>query len=173
MTNGDSGEQRLDHISLPEVAELWKVHPGLTEVVARNYAEARDVVMTGLHTSPTRFMVSDEHAPYNTMTLAWITATAQQLAAWANTDDATRDAAYGVAIAFVNVQYRLVAVIRAERVTGCDYFLAPRDQEMETLDVDDKIKLEISGSRTSRPSDLQERLKEKVTQLGALPPFNP
>lgn len=129
MAEEESDSKHEELVALPEVGDLWRRHPGLTEVVAGNYAEARDVVMTALHTSPTRFDALDEQYPHGAVAVAWRTASARQQAAWANTDDATRDAAYGVALAYVELQFQLFAAFRADRVTGCDYYLTPRSDE--------------------------------------------
>ncbi len=93
--------------------------------MCRYYSQACDVVLGEFGTSPAAFEASDDRAPYASILISWSEATARDRAAWANTDDATRDAAYGVAIAYVQLQYNLVAVSRSDRMTGCDYWFAP------------------------------------------------
>jgi hypothetical protein len=63
--------------------------------------------------------------------------------AWANADDATRDGAYGLALAAVEITRGLVAVSRAETRTGADYYLGRSDASPDDLEA--SIRLEVRG----------------------------
>jgi hypothetical protein len=84
--------------------------------------------------------------------------------AWANGDDATRDGAYGLALAAVEITRGLVAVSRAETRTGADYYLGVPDAAPDDLEA--SIRLEVSGMDDSGKSAIKSRLKQKLEQAG-------
>jgi hypothetical protein len=83
--------------------------------------------------------------------------------AFNNRDDATRDGAYILAIAAVECELGLVALMRAETRTGADYYVgSPGAQDIESA-----YRLEISGTDLGTPFDLRRRLAEKIDQVRA------
>ena len=98
--------------------DLSKRHPGVSKGIAMNYSEAVRVCMDRHHTSPSEFSVTDNNK--NARGIAESISADERLKnAWANKDDATRDGAYGLCLAALEVIRSLVAVSRAETRTGC------------------------------------------------------
>jgi hypothetical protein len=81
--------------------------------------------------------------------------------AWANNDDATRDGAYACALAATELSRHYVAVKRAEKLTGADYYIAPHGATVE--DLENYYRLEVSGTDLDS-SLVKTRLKTKVKQ---------
>ena len=69
------------------------------------------------HTSPVDFDVN-RGARIVSRQVTWNPPSPEQLRAWNNADDATRDGAYSVCLAAVEVETGFVAVARAETRTG-------------------------------------------------------
>jgi hypothetical protein len=89
--------------------------------------------------------------------------------AHANELDATRDGAYGVSLAACEVHLQLVAVARAENLTGADYYVGPAASHAnsldETLNLEDALRLEVSGiGHDERGVLWRQRLSEKIQQ---------
>jgi hypothetical protein len=82
--------------------------------------------------------------------------------AHANVIDATETGAYAVSLAAVEAVNGLVAVRRAETLTGSDWYVAP--PETDTNDLEDCIRLEVSGISVGTSGDVARRLREKVAQ---------
>lgn len=140
--------------------DLAARHPGLTEAVANSYLEAARICLDRHHNSPAEFRLTDESIESITQ-VDWTLTDDREKRAWANTDDATRDGAYAVALASTELSRNLVAISRAETKTGADYYVAPPDADVE--DMESWLRLEVSGT------DLDEkqvgyRLNQKVTQ---------
>lgn len=83
-------------------------------------------------------------------------------AAWANKDDATRDGAYGVGLATIELTRGLVAISRAETKTGADYYLAEPGQAAG--DLENALRLEVSGTDEGGLSVIKARLAQKLKQ---------
>ncbi len=83
-------------------------------------------------------------------------------AVWGNRDDATRDGAYAMAIAAVEAECGMVAISRSEVRTGADYYVAPA--EADPQDLEEAVRLEVSGTDVGGESTVQRRLREKVQQ---------
>ena len=82
--------------------------------------------------------------------------------AHANEIDATEAGAYGVSLAAVEDVAGLVAVRRAETLTGADWYVAPNGADIE--DLENCIRLEVSGISAGTSTDINRRLREKVAQ---------
>jgi hypothetical protein len=82
--------------------------------------------------------------------------------AHANETDATEIGAYGVSLAAVETVVGLVAVRRAETLTGADWYVAPEGADSE--DLERYFRLEVSGINAGTSTDVQRRLHEKVAQ---------
>jgi hypothetical protein len=65
-------------------------------------------------------------------------------------------------LAAVELTNGLVAVRRAENDTGADYYVAPAGTELN--DLEEAIRLEVSGIDLGGKSDVKRRLKIKVDQ---------
>jgi hypothetical protein len=81
---------------------------------------------------------------------------------YANGIDATESGAYGICLAAVEAEERLVAVRRAETLTGADWYVAPVGTSPG--DLEDCYRLEVSGLDAGGRAAVQARLKQKVDQ---------
>jgi hypothetical protein len=97
--------------------------------------------------------------------LAWEPSHTRERAAWANADEATRDGAYAVALASAEVELGLVAVSRAETLTGSDYYLGVAAEGEPHDDLEKAYRLEVSGVDRGRRAILRRRLRQKVNQV--------
>jgi hypothetical protein len=160
-----------DAPAFPALARLHERHHGLTEAVARYYAEGAAVSLERHHTSPTMVSVSDDANAPRDYLVSWDTPSARQIAAWANRDDATRDGAYGMVIAAAEAHLGLFVIGRADPGSGSDYLFSSQAYNQDAddlLDYDDVevLRLEISGiDRCNDERHLQARIRAKVYQL--------
>lgn len=140
---------------------LSERHKGVSQGVSISYAEAGAVCLDRHHASPVLFTVSDNGRVSKAHT-AWPIVDEALKRAWANKDDATRDGAYGLAIAAAELTRELVAVGRAETRTGADYYLGPRDADVD--DFEACFRLEVSGTDEGTDGVIGARLRQKVQQ---------
>ena len=103
-------------VSTLPIYALDKRHNGLTSAVAENYLEAARVSLDRHHKSPQEFQLNHEKSEKRA-TVEWKPTNQRIRDAWANRDDATRDGAYALAIAAVELSMELFAVKRAETLT--------------------------------------------------------
>jgi len=136
-------------------------HPGLTERVADAFAEAARVCLDRHHTSPILFNIERAEDSCKGLT-AWDATDQRTKLAWANTTDTTRDGAYCVAIAALELTDGLVAVSRAETRTGSDYYLGEPQEALD--DLEKSMRLEVSGVDQGNLPILRGRLAQKVRQ---------
>jgi len=137
-------------------------HPGLTPAIASVYHEAARVCLDRHHTSPVDLQINHNEANLEAFA-AWDAVDEKTKRAWANQIDTTETGAYGVVLAAVEISGGLVAVRRAETLTGADYFVAPPSSNAE--DLEDAVRLEISGVDKGTAVAVQERLRVKIGQL--------
>jgi hypothetical protein len=143
--------------------DMEKRHPGLTSSVAGSYHEAARVSLSASHLPPQDFELAHDHSQH-IAEVDWHPPDERCARAWANRDDATRDGAYACAIAAVELTSELYAMGRAERLTGADYYVAPKESDPE--DLENCIRLEVSGTQSDEEEVLR-RLSEKVQQARA------
>jgi hypothetical protein len=152
---------------LPSIALLHERHSGLTEAVARYYAEGMAVCMARHHTSPRALRVLSEDGLSRDYLHAWMARSKRQIEVWANHDDATRDAAYGVVIAAAEAHLGLFVTGRAPIGSGADYLVSPRPYNAEfndTVDFEESetTRLEVSGiDRCGDEGSLSARVRVK------------
>jgi len=135
-------------------------HKALTPSVAASYLEAARVCLDRHHTPPKEFTLENDGI-VSLARVEWQVTDHRTRAAWANTDDATRDGAYALAIATVELLRETFAVRRAETRTGADYYIAPQNQDSE--DLENWLRLEVSGTDLEK-SEVKRRLREKLQQ---------
>lgn len=70
--------------------------------------------------------------------------------------------AYGVSLAVVEVEKGLVAIARAETLTGADYYVGPI--EWNGGDLEDSFRLEVSGTDVGNFGTIAQRLRGKIDQ---------
>jgi hypothetical protein len=140
---------------------LHEHHPGLTQALGQSYAEAAFVCLSRHHQPPVtvslKYTGNDQLRVVN-----FAVPDERMLNAHANEIDATETGAYGVSLAAVEAVAGLVAVRRAETLTGADWYIAHDGTEIE--DLESCIRLEVSGINAGASSDIRRRLREKVAQ---------
>jgi hypothetical protein len=122
--------------------------------------EAAEVALARHHSPPATTFVVSCGEKGSERTLEWGLPTPAALRAWNNRDDTTRDGAYIVAIAAVEAEMGLVALMRAETRTGADYYVG----EAGSSNVECALRLEVSGVDSGDIPTVRRRLKQKVQQ---------
>jgi hypothetical protein len=136
-------------------------HAGLTPPVAATYLEAARVCLDRHHQPPAQFTIRNGTSEMEAVA-EWDPADDRIRGAWANEVDATEKGAYACVVAAVELSEGLYAVRRAETRTGADYYIGPA--KAGTEDLEDCLRLEVSGTDTGHSSALEGRLREKVEQ---------
>ena len=154
------------------IYDLAARHPGITKALGDGFFEAVSVCLSRHHASPV--MVDLERGGEWSYCIAvWTPPDERINRAWANELDATRDAAYGACIAAVELTMGMVAVRRAESLTGADYYVAPPGVSPD--DLENCWRLEVSGINQGDRAAIRQRLAAKLKQasVGAsnLPAF--
>jgi len=139
-------------------------HRALTPPIASYYQEAAAVCLSRHHTSPVQVTLSD-NGHESSAEINWTAPDARILAAWANTTDTTEKAAYGCVIAGVEQLRGLVAVRQAQIGTGADYYIGLPGAGIE--DLEDCLRLEVSGVDAGDHREVTKRLLVKIEQLKA------
>ena len=99
--------------------------------------------------------------------LVWIWPTPGQSRGHGNTDEATRDGAYAMALAAAHGRPRMMTLGRSENRTGADWYLVPVDGEpVFDLDQPGVVRFEVSGVSDDTEAKLRQRVREKVEQVG-------
>jgi hypothetical protein len=142
---------------------LHERHPGLTQALAQSYIEAACVCLARHHEAPVVFSVS-QAGNKHCRTVDFMAPDERTLNAHANEIDATEAGAYGVSLAAVESVAGMVAVRRAETRTGADWYIAPDGEMLE--DLENCVRLEVSGINMGSSSDVNRRLQEKIAQAG-------
>lgn len=135
-------------------------HVGLTPEVAASYLQAACVCLDRHHQSPTEFSITSDSHQIVTQ-VEWNPTDERIRLSWANSDDATRDGAYAMALASVELSKGFLAVARAETRTGADYYLAPMGSEAD--DLENWYRLEVSGTDLDE-QQVRARLNQKLKQ---------
>ena len=135
-------------------------HRGLTAAVAENYREAAAVCLSRHHQPPVQVTLSDNGVE-SIAGVIWVPPDARTHDAWANSRDTTEAGAYCCVIAGVEELRDLTAVRRAETGTGADYYGPPGAGQR---DLEDCLRLEVSGIDAADHREVRTRLLEKVQQ---------
>ena len=144
-----------------KVDGLDERHPGLTRGLSESYAEAASVCWSRHHEPPVT--VSLRHRDIDVSRVVYFDLpNARVRKAHANELDATETGAYGVSLAAVEEVAGLVAVSRAETLTGADWYVAPKGAVI--TDLEECIRLEVSGISAGTSADVERRLRAKVAQ---------
>jgi hypothetical protein len=145
-----------------ELSNLDKRHPGVSEGIAMSYCEAARVCLARHHKPPKTFNLTYDSASM-TADADWAPPTQLLEAAWNNTIDTTEAAAYCVALAAIEITDGLYAIYRAETRSGADYYLGPKGIEPE--DLENLVRLEVSGIDKATPHLIATRLRQKLQQI--------
>lgn len=144
-----------------QLNSLYERHPGLTVALSGALFEAASVCLNRHHVSPVDVTVAC-NGRSSEQAVEFDTPDARTLNAWANDIDTTEMGAYGVSLAAVEVEERLVAVRRAETLTGADWYVAAIGTK--TDDLEDCLRLEVSGVDTGGSTVINARLQQKIQQ---------
>jgi len=150
-----------DNKKAMKIDMLHERHPGLTASLGGTFTEAASVCLDRHHSSPVEMAIvgstgSAKHA------VEFRKPDQRVLNAWANEIDTTEAGAYGICLAAVEVHEGLVAVRRAETLTGADWYVAPLGDEAE--DLESCFRLEVSGVDSGGQAVVDARLKQKIDQ---------
>lgn len=140
---------------------LYERHPGLTRALGESYTEAACVCWARYHKPPVTLSIRSP-AVDDLRSVNFAVPDLRMRKAYANEIDATEAGAYGVSLAAVEDVEGLVAVARAETLTGSDWYVAPNGTTIE--DLEGCIRLEVSGIGSGASSDVNRRLREKIAQ---------
>jgi hypothetical protein len=140
---------------------LHERHPGLTPSLGQSYVEAACVCFSRHHNPPVAVALKHSGGDER-RELDFTVPDARTRNAHANDIDATEIGAYGVSLAAVEAVTGLVAVRRAETLTGADWYVAPHDSD--SYDLERCLRLEVSGVNAGASAEIQRRLREKVAQ---------
>jgi hypothetical protein len=136
-------------------------HPGVTNALGDAYAEAAAVCLSAHHQTPTQVTAQYKNEA-SICALSWAEPTAAVSRAHANELDATEQGAYAVSFAAVESLAGLVAVRRAETLTGADYYVAPIGSDPD--DLEDCLRMEVSGVGSGNEAAVRARLRQKLRQ---------
>lgn len=139
-------------------------HWGLTPELAESCTQAACVCLDRHYVSPIDFIIEDSVQCQPTI-VEWTKTDRRIRAAWANDIDTTEFGAYACALAAVELRHGFVAVARAETRTGADFYVG--QPVSSGADLDDRIRLEVSGTDIGSPSAIAWRLQNKLRQAEA------
>jgi hypothetical protein len=145
-----------------QLSNLDQRHPGISHGIATSYREAAQVCLGRHHKPPKNFTIVHDSI-HDTADADWSPPSQSLRAAWNNVIDATEAAAYCIALAAVEITNGLYAIYRAETQSGADYYLAPEGAEVE--DLENLIRLEVSGIDKATPHLIAVRVKQKLQQM--------
>lgn len=153
-----SGEMTEDALVLHNMHER---HPGLTPAMAQVFYEAASVCLERHHAAPANFAVEQSSAHLNA-SVTWLPVSRALRAAYANTIDTTEAGAYGICLAALERVAGLVAIQRAETLSGADYYVAPTGADID--DLEEAYRFEVSGVDKGRRALCDQRLRAKIKQ---------
>ena len=143
------------------IDDMDQRHPGLTKPIAASNLKAASVCRQRHHVSPEQFDLQAEEK-VSTVSVNWPQPDARVENAWANETDATEAGACALVLAAVERTEGLVAIGRAETMTGADYYVAPQGSEPD--DLEDCLRLEVSGVDRGTEESVDKCLSDKLAQ---------
>jgi hypothetical protein len=143
------------------IDKMHERHRALTPPLGGSYEEAASVCLSRHHGSPVEVTLSDNGSE-SSAELAWTAPDLRVLDAWANSTDTTEAGAYCCVIAGVELLRGRYAVRRAETGTGADYYIG--EVGAGETDLENCLRLEVSGVGTGDHREVSKRLLEKVRQ---------
>jgi hypothetical protein len=144
-----------------QLSDLHQRHPGLTPAMAQMFFEAASICLSRHHSRPNDLQIRFLEGVETQAVVDWQAPTPGLKAAYANTIDTTEWGAYGVSLAAIELK-GLVAVQRAETLSGADYYVAPIGSEID--DLEEALRLEVSGTDTAGSAGCYSRLQKKIDQ---------
>ena len=147
-------------VELP-IHDMDQRHPGLTSAIAAYLVEAARICLDRHHQSPAQFELGSGSKSADAW-LKWSVTSERERNAWANEIDTTEAGASACALATTELVIKQVAVRRAETGTGADYYIGPLGAGAE--DLEDCLRLEVSGIDRGDASEIRRRLAQKIRQ---------
>ncbi|WHZ25291.1 MAG: hypothetical protein OJF51_000086 [Nitrospira sp.] len=144
-----------------EINSLHERHSGLTASLGGSFFEAASVCLSRHHNSPVEFEIACSGETTKRI-IDFESPDLRVQNAWANEIDTTEAGAYGVCLAAVEAEEQMIAVRRAETLTGADWYIAPIGTE--PADLEDCFRLEISGVDAGDRAFVEARLRQKIAQ---------
>ncbi|MGI8550203.1 MAG: hypothetical protein ACR2PL_05285 [Dehalococcoidia bacterium] len=158
----------VNELEFPELHLLHERHYGVTPEVGAGLAQAARVCLDRHHSPPVLITVSLDRGAEHAYLTDWKSEAHRAQQAYGNSDEATRDGAYCLALAAAEVHLSLVAYGRTGRGTGADYIIgAPGDPDPLDieLNLEDAYRLEVSGiDRCESLATLSYRVRQKLEQ---------
>lgn len=151
----------MNDLPLLRLDGLHERHPGLTQPLADTYCEAATVCFSRHHQSPITLSLRHDGVE-DSRIVRYSEPDERMQRAHGNETDATEAGAYGVSLAAVEVVAGLVAVSRTQTLSGADWYIAPKGADIK--DLEECIRLEVSGTSAGTSSDVNRRLREKLAQ---------
>jgi hypothetical protein len=164
VISGEHGSLMIQFGAMPNqlnIDAMDQRHDALTPHIAGSYQEAASVCLDRHHSSPIQVAVLD-NGKSEVAELAWVAPDRRISGAWANDIDTTEAGAYACVIAAVELMRNLFAVRRCETGTGADYYIGPQGSGQS--DLEECLRLEISGLSEGNLNDVSRRLLQKVIQ---------
>ena len=149
-------------MSIPKlpIHDMADRHNGLTKDIAGNLTEGARVCLDRHHQPPVTFEIRE--VKQLMAVVEWEPTDERTRYAWANEIDTTEAGACACVLAAVELVGELVAVRRAETLSGADYYIAAPSTPAD--DLENCIRLEVSGVDRGNSTVIQRRLKEKLDQ---------
>ena len=136
----------------------------LSSSVLDGYVEAARVCLDRYHISPVVFQICKPDLTTQA-TVTWDMADKLMRRTHANEKDAVRDGACAFVLAALELLCGLTAVSRADTGTGADYYISPPGVSAGDLeDIEDCLRLEVSGVGGGSFARVEQRLQEKLDQ---------
>ena len=146
------------------IYDMAQRHTGLTKVVAESLNEGARVCLSRYHEPPVTFETREAERQ-TAAAVDWEPPDERVKNAWANEIDATEAGACACVLAAVELVGSLVAVRRAETGSGADYYIAAPGTSAE--DLEDCVRLEVSGVGRGELATIVRRLRDKLEQAAA------
>ena len=149
---------------LPElpIYNLDERHRGVTDQLAPGMAEGARVCLDRHHTPPTEMTIDDSDNRTQAI-VAWEPTDPRTRDAWSDQNDPIEDGATACALAAVELRRGFLAVRRAHRHTGADYYIGPPGISPDN--VQDMVRLEVSGVDRQDAHTVRSRLTGKLRQM--------
>jgi hypothetical protein len=143
------------------IKALSERHHAITPAVAADLYEAACVCLQRHHTSPQEFEL-DKEGERELVEIEWDEPDERTPGARASERPTTEAGASAIVVAAVEHARGLFAVARADVGSGADYYLLPNGVPFD--DLEEAVRLEVSGVNLGSARHVRQRLAEKVRQ---------
>lgn len=141
--------------------DLHLRHPGISRGISALFDEATRVCLDRHHVAPVEFVIERGEAQLPVVA-QWTPADERTRRACENRSYATELGACGLVLAAIEASDGLVALGRAQMVSGVDFMLGKAGDTLQ--DIEGMTRLEISGVDQGGMAALRSRLQHKILQ---------